>query len=102
MVAEAAFGVVVLAVHVGGDGAADGHLAGAGQHRHPQPERQQRAHQQIKTDAGLHRHGRWFSRRVEGQDAVHLGQVQRGAAGVLSGVAVAAAETTWYHTAPAV
>ena len=46
VVAEAALGVVVLAVHVGGDRTADGHLAGARQHRHPEPEWQQRAHQQ--------------------------------------------------------
>ena len=45
VVAEAALGVVVLAVHVGGDRAADGHLTGARQHRHPEAERQQRPHQ---------------------------------------------------------
>ena len=53
VVAEAARAVVVLAVDVGGDGAADGDLPGAGQHRHPQPERQRGPHQLIEVDAGV-------------------------------------------------
>ena len=39
VVAETALGVVVLAVHVGGDGAADGDLPGAGQDRAPRARR---------------------------------------------------------------
>ena len=89
MVAEAALGVVVLAVHVGGDRAADGHLPGAGQHRNPQPERQQRLHQGVDADAGLHAHRRRVALGVDLQDLVETGQVQGGAAGVLGGVAVA-------------
>ena len=54
VVAEAARAVVVLAVDVAGDRAADGDLPGAGQHRHPQPERQRRLHQLIEAHAGVH------------------------------------------------
>ena len=92
MVAEAALGVVVLAVHVGGDRPADGHLAGARQHRDPQPEREQRPHQRVQAHPGLHRHRGRLAHRVYGEDAVHLRQVERGAARVLRGVAVAAAQ----------
>ena len=53
VVAEAARAVVVLAVDVAGDRAADGDLPGARQHRHPQPERQRRLHQLIEADAGV-------------------------------------------------
>ena len=51
VVAEAAGGVVVLAVDVVGDRAADGDLARAGQDRDPQPERQRDAHQPVEGHA---------------------------------------------------
>ena len=99
VVAEAALGVVVLAVHVGGDRAADGHLPGAGQHRHPEPERQQRPHQRVQADPGLDRHRGRFGGGVDGEDVVQLGQVEGEPAGVLGGVAVAAAESARHHPA---
>ena len=99
VVAEAALGVVVLAVHVGGDRAADRDLPGARQHRDPQAERQHRPHQQIQADARLHRHGGRLVGGVEGQDPVHPGQVHRRAARVLGGVAVAAPEPARHHPA---
>ena len=55
VVAEAARAVVVLAVDVAGDGAADGDLPGAGQHRNPQPERQRGPHQLVEVDAARRR-----------------------------------------------
>ena len=91
MVSEAALSVMVLAVHICGDGAANSHLPRAWQHRHPKPERQQRAHQQVETDPSLNRHSCRFARRVQGEDAVHLGQIQRSASSVLGRVAVTAA-----------
>ena len=99
MVAEAALSVMVLAVHVGGDRPADRDLAGARQHRNPQTEGQHRPHQQIKADPGLHGHGGRLADGVEGQDPVHPGQIHGGAAGVLGGVAVAAAESARHHSA---
>ena len=99
VVAEAALGVVVLAVHVGGDRAADGHLPGARQHRHPEAERQQRPHQRVETDPGLDGHRGRFGGGVDRQDLVQLGQVEGRAAGVLGGVAVAAAEPPGHHAA---
>ena len=98
MVSEAALGVMVLAVHICGDGAADGHLPGARKHRDPEPEGQQRAHQQIEADTSLDRHSGRFARRVQGEDAVHLGEIQRSASSILGCVAIAAAETSRYHT----
>ena len=53
VVAEAAGAVVVLAVDVAGDGAADGDLTGAGQHRDPQAERQRGTHQLVEVHAGV-------------------------------------------------
>ena len=53
VVAEAALGVVVLAVHVGADRAADRDLAGARQHRHPPAERQGGAHQGVEADPAV-------------------------------------------------
>lgn len=49
MVAEAALAVVVLAVDVVGDGAADRHLTSARQHRDPQAERQCGLHQLVEA-----------------------------------------------------
>src|SRR5215207_10484525 len=99
MVSEAALSVVVLAVHICSYGAAYGDLPGARKHRNPEPERQQRAHQQIETHAGLNGHSRRFTRRVQGENAVHLGEVERSASSVLGCVAVAAPETARYHAA---
>ena len=42
---EGPVAVVVLAVHVGADGPADGHLPGPRGHHRPQAERHQRPHQ---------------------------------------------------------
>ena len=72
VVAEAALGVVVLAMHVGGDRPTDGDLAGARQHRDPQAEREQRPHQGVQAHPGLHRDRRRLARRVDGEDPVHL------------------------------
>src|SRR5687767_12224275 len=99
MVSEAALGVMILSVHICGDSAADGHLSGARKYRNPEREGQQRAHQRIKADPGLDCHSRRIARRVQREDAVHLGEIQRSAAGVLGCVAVAAAEAPWYHPA---
>ena len=91
VVAEAADHVVRLAVDVGADRPADGHLAGAGQHRQPQPVRQRGAHQGVQADPGVDDHP-----AVPGVDLVDGGQpghVQHGAAGVLRRVTVGAAET---------
>ncbi len=53
MITEAARAVMVLAVDVAGDGPADGDLAGARQHRHPEAERQCRPHQLIEVHTGV-------------------------------------------------
>ena len=99
VVAEAALGVMVLAVHVGGDRPTDGHLPGARQHRDPEAERQQRPHQRIQADPGLDGHRGWFGAGVDGEDLVQLGQVEGDPAGVLGGVAVAAAQSPRHHAA---
>jgi hypothetical protein len=51
VVAEAADGVVGLAVDVGADRAADRHLPRARQHRHPQAVRQRGAHEGVQRHA---------------------------------------------------
>ena len=50
---EAASYVVVLAVHVRGDRAADGHLPGSGRNRHEPPGGQPGDHELLQADAGL-------------------------------------------------
>ena len=91
VVGEAAVDVVVLAVHVGRDRAADGDLARARGDRHEPAEGDHRAHERVEADAG-----------VDPDDAVlevdvvepgERGRVEHGAAGVLGRVAVAAAES---------
>ncbi len=90
MVAEAARAVVVLAVDVGGDRAADGDLPGARQHRHPQPERQRRLHQLVEVDAGVD--VGQLGVGVDRVDAVQRRHVDDQAAAVLRVVAVGAAQ----------
>ena len=90
VVAEAALGVVVLAVHVRADRAADRDLAGARQHRHPPAERQGGAHQGVEADPAVD--DRDARVGVDRGRAGEAGHVQDGAAGVLRGVAVGAAE----------
>ena len=90
VLAEAARRVVVLAVDVVGDRPADGHLAGARQHRHPQPEGQRDAHEAVEGDAGVEVDQPGLG--VDGVDAVAGGHVEDEAARVLRGVAVGAPE----------
>ena len=97
VVAEAARAVVVLAVDVARDRAADGDLAGAGQHRHPQPERQRRLHQRVEADAGVEVDQAGVA--VDGVDPVQRGHVDDQAAAVLRVVAVGAAQSAGDHAA---
>ena len=90
--------VAELAVDVGGDGPADGHEPGA-RHDHREPsEGYQRAQQQVEAHTGLDRAPTFL--HVEREDAIHVGEAQHFTAGVLRGVAVAAAEATREHAAP--
>ena len=97
VVAEAALGVVVLAVDVGADRAADRDLAGARQHRHPPAERQGGAHQGVQADPAVD--DRDARVGVDRGRAGEPGHVQHGAAGVLRRVAVGAAEAAGDHPA---
>ncbi len=92
VVAEAAGAVVVLAVDVAGDRAADGDLPGAGQHRHPQPERQRGAHQLVEVHAGVDVDERGRPRSIE-WIWFSGGHVDDEAAAVLGVVAVGAAQS---------
>ena len=87
---EAAGHVVVLAVHVGRDRAADRHLPGARGHRHEPAGRQARHHELLQADAGLA--GRQAGGRVQVEDPVQPGGGDHHAAVALRGVVVAAAE----------
>ena len=99
VVAEAARAVVVLAVDVAGDRAADGDLAGAGQHRHPQPERQRGPHQLVEVHAGVDVDEPGVG--VHRVDLVQRGHVDDQAAAVLRVVAVGAAQPAGDHAARA-
>ena len=48
--------MVVLAVDVGGDGPADGHVAGAGGHRDEPAPRHEAPHQRVEAHARAHAH----------------------------------------------
>ena len=89
VVAEGAGGVVVLAVDVRADGAADGDLAGAREDRNPQAERQGRLHELIQGHAAIHHDEGGV--RVDGVDLVERLHVDDQAAAVLSRVTVGAA-----------
>ena len=99
VVAEAAVAVVVLAVDVGGDRAADRHLPGARQHRHPPAERQRGPHERVQADAGVD--DRDARVGVDRGRAGEPGHVEHDAAGVLRRVAVGAAEAAGDHAARA-
>ena len=81
--------VVVLAVDVGGHRPAHRHLPGPGGDGHEPAPGHEQAHQGVEAGAGLGRDQP--RRRVEGH-LVELGQVDDPPAGVLGGVAVAAAQ----------
>ena len=90
VVAEAADDVVGLAVDVGADRAADRDLAGARQHRQPQAVRQRGAHQRVEAHARVD-----VDEPALGVDRVDLGEArhgEHGAARVLRGIAVGAAQ----------
>src|SRR5699024_10250494 len=89
VVAEGAGGVVVLAVDVGADGAADGDLAGARQHGDPQAVGQRGLHQLVEGDAAVDVDDGGL--RVDGVDVLEGLHVHDEAAGVLRRVAVGAA-----------
>jgi hypothetical protein len=98
VVAEAALHVVGLAVDVAADRATHADLTSAGQHRQPQAEREQRAHQCVERDAGLDLDGRRVG--VHPVDAVQRGHVDHDAARVLRRVAIASPESACDHPAP--
>ena len=89
VVAPRAALVVVLAVDVGGDRSADGHVAGAGGDRHEEAAGHEVAHQRVDAGAGRGPHD--AGGRVE-VEVAHAGGVDHPAAGVLGAVAVAPAE----------
>ena len=82
--------VVVLAVDVAGDRAADGDLPGAGQHRHPQAERQCGPHQRVEVHAGVDVDE--VAVAVDRVDLVQRGHVDDQPAAVLGVVAVGPAQ----------
>lgn len=83
---ERARHVVVLAVDVGPDGAADRHIAGAGRHRNEPAEREQHLHQPVQGDTRVAGHGAAVG--VDRVDAVQAGHVEHRAPGVLRRVPV--------------
>ena len=90
MVAERAAPVVVLAVHIVGDGAAHRDQARAGQHRQPPAARQEEVLDVAQHHARLA--GQPAGRLVEGDEAIEAGRTPQGAAGIEAGIAIAAAE----------
>ncbi len=92
---EAARPVMVLAVHVGGDRAADRDLPGARRDRHEPAERQRRGHQLLQAHPGLA--GDQPGLRVEAGDAAQPGGPDDQAAAVLRRVVVAAAQAAGDH-----
>ena len=85
----------VLAVDVGGDRAADGDVAGTGNDHGEPAERDERAHQRVEAHARFDRAPPLL--HVELEHAVHVGEPQHRAAGVLRGIAVTATEATREH-----
>ena len=90
VVAEAARAVMVLAVDVACDRAADGDLPGSRQHRDPQPERQRRLHQLVEVHPGVDVGQPGVG--ADRVDGVQRGHVDHQAAAVLRVVAVGAAQ----------
>jgi len=84
--------MMVLPMHVGGDGASDGHEPGAGGDRREPAERDQPAHELVQAGAGSDGHQAAFA--VEGSDPAERGHVEHASAGVLGRVAVASAEAS--------
>ena len=95
VVAEAARAVVVLAVDVARDRAADGDLPGARQHRNPQTEWQRRFHQLVEAHAGVHVCHAGVG--VDRVDVVQRRHVDDQATAVLRVVAVRAAQAAGDH-----
>jgi hypothetical protein len=87
---EGAVAVVVLAVDVRGDGAADGDVAGAGGDGHEPALGHGEAEEVVEAQAGLG--GDDPGAAVEGQHLAHARGVGHRAAGVLGGVPVGAAQ----------
>ena len=96
MVTEGAGRVVVLTVNVGANGATNGHLAGARQHRNPQAIRQGGLHQLVKSDTTIHVDNGGL--RVDGVNVIHRLHVNDQAASVLGRVAIGAAHAPGDHT----
>ena len=88
VVAKGTGGVVVLAVDIGADGAADGDLAGARQDRNPQAIGQRGLHELVEGDATIDIDKRGL--RVNGVDLVQLLHVDDQAAAILGGVTIGA------------
>src|SRR5207342_3199699 len=93
MVAEAAGGMVVLAVHVVGDRAADGDVAGARRDRHEPALRDHLFEDFAEQDTRFA--AKFSRRRIEGDEAVQATRGKQGAAGVEATVAITAAVTVW-------
>ena len=88
-----------LAVDVGGDRAADGHVAGAG-HDHRKPaEGKEHPHEHLDAHARLDRAGSLL--RIQLEDAIELGAAHDVAPAVLGGIAVTPTQTTRDDAAPA-
>src|SRR5690606_26923994 len=90
VVGEPAVDVVVLAVDVGGDGAADGHVPGTGRDGDEPAERHHAAHDRVEAHARVDTDDPAVE--VDLAEAGQHSGVEHGAARVLGGVAVAAAE----------
>ncbi len=89
MAAERTAAMVVLAVHVVGDGAAERHELCTGNNRRKEPERRGMRNDVAKQHAGLGLDD--AGPGVEAQDAVLRSHVDDGAGGVLAGIAIRAA-----------
>lgn len=91
MVTKGTGGVVVLAVDVRADSAADGDLAGTRQDRNPQAVGQSGLHELVKGDATVDVDNARL--RIDGVDLVEGLHVDDEATGVLRGVTVGTAHT---------
>ena len=97
--AERAVDVMVLAVDVSRDRAADGHVPRPGRHRHEPAQREQVAHQRLEAQPGRRRDEPGVG--VDDPVASESGDVEDVAARDLGGVAVRASEPARDHAAPA-
>ncbi len=95
MPCEAARQVMVLAMHVRGDGAADRHLTSTWRHRHEPAMRQPRDHKLLQADARFA--GHQAADGVQVADPVQSGRHDHHAAIVLRGVVVTAAKAPGDH-----